>query len=54
MNFSTNITALFLIFAWMAGIVIAKGFWQTLFSFFPLYSWYLLTEHVMKLTHFIN
>lgn len=54
MNFSMSVFALLFIFTWMAGIVIAQGFWQTLFSLFPLYSWYLLTEHVMKLTHFIN
>lgn len=41
----------FLMFAWIvwiAGVVIAKGFWSTVFCifFFP-WSWYLVIEKVM-------
>ena len=34
---------------WLAGIVIAKGFWSTLFAIcVPFYSWYLVVERVMQ------
>ena len=37
-----------LCFAWFAGIVIAKGFWSTLFALFPLWAWYLTTEKLLQ------
>jgi hypothetical protein len=31
--------------AWVAGIVLAKGFWMTTLAvFFPLYGWYKLVQ----------
>lgn len=39
-----SITNLFLLIAWIAGIVIANGFWPTLFAFIPFYAWYLVVE----------
>lgn len=33
--------------AWIAGFVIAQGFWSTLFCWFPIWSWYLCVEKVM-------
>lgn len=30
--------------SWLFGIVLAKGFWMTLCSLFPLYAWYLVVE----------
>lgn len=32
---------------WLMGLVLAEGFWQTAFAFFPPYAWYLATEWVM-------
>lgn len=29
---------------WIAGFVIAKGFWSTLFCIIPFWSWYLIVE----------
>ena len=45
-----NIVSLITIPAWVAGIVLAKGFWSTLFAiFFPLWAWYITAE---KLLHY--
>jgi len=33
---------------WLAGLAIAKGFWQTFCAIFPPYAWYLVVEKVMK------
>lgn len=33
---------------WVAGVVIAKGFWSTLFAVcIPFWSWYLVIERVI-------
>jgi hypothetical protein len=33
---------------WIAGIVIANGFWSTFFAIFiPLWAWYLVIERVL-------
>lgn len=38
----------FLMCAWVLGIVIAKGFWSTLFAvIFPFWSFYLFAEHAI-------
>lgn len=39
-----GILELTLLVFWLLGFVIAKGFWSTLFCFFPFYSWYLVVE----------
>lgn len=39
--------SLFVIIAWIAGIVLAKGFWSTLCAIFPFYAWYLVIEKAM-------
>jgi hypothetical protein len=37
-----------LLVAWLAGIVLAKGFWLTSLAIvFPFYPWYLLLELLM-------
>ncbi|AUR81350.1 TMhelix containing protein [Vibrio phage 1.072.O._10N.286.48.A12] len=36
-----------LLIAWVAGFVIAKGFWPTLFCVIPFWSFYLVVEKVM-------
>lgn len=42
------VVRLFLLAAWIAGIVIANGFWSTLFAFFiPFWAWYLVIERGM-------
>lgn len=44
-------TALLIIIGWIAGIVLAKGFWSTLFAIcIPLWAWYLIVE---KLIHYL-
>lgn len=39
------ILSLFLLAAWVLGVVLANGFWSTLFAFImPFWSWYLCVE----------
>lgn len=34
---------------WLAGAVIAKGFWSTFFALiFPLWAWYLVAERIVE------
>lgn len=43
-----NIFAGILFIAWIAGTVLAKGFWLTFLSIcFPFYPWYLIIEKIM-------
>lgn len=43
------IVRLILIVAWVAGVVLAKGFWSTFFAFFiPFWAWYLVIERLMQ------
>jgi len=38
-----------LLFAWLAGIVLAKGFWSTFFALFlPLWAYYLVAERLVE------
>lgn len=32
---------------WIAGFVIAKGFWSTLFCIIPFWSWYLVIDYII-------
>ena len=42
------IVQLLLLVAWVAGIVIAKGFWSVFFAvIIPLWSYYLVVEQLM-------
>lgn len=35
--------------AWIAGLVLAKGFWSTLLALvLPLWAWYLVAERLMQ------
>ena len=46
-NFKTLI-GFFLFFLWVAGVVIAEGFWSTFFSIiFPFWAYYLLVEKLL-------
>lgn len=39
---------LFIVPPWLAGMVLAKGFWLTAAAvFFPPYAWYLVVERAM-------
>ena len=38
-----------LLVSWLAGIVLAHGFWLTALSiFFPFYAWYLVVERLLS------
>ena len=40
-----DIVKIFACVYWIAGFVIAEGFWCTLFCIIPFYSWYLCIEY---------
>lgn len=43
------IANLVLIAAWVAGLVLANGFWSTLFALvMPLWAWYLVAERLLE------
>jgi hypothetical protein len=45
------VVELILFLGWIAGVVIAKGFWSTTFALFiPFWSWYLVVEQILKQT----
>lgn len=44
---------LFLTFVYLAGIILAKGFWSTTCALFPGWSFYLVVEKVLKLIGWI-
>jgi len=42
-------TAIFFIIIWIAGIVLANGFWSTTFAIIiPFWGWYLVIELIIK------
>jgi len=44
-----HIIGFILLVSWIAGIVIAKGFWSTTFAIFmPLWSYYLVVERLVE------
>ena len=43
-----SLVGLILLFFWIAGIVLAKGFWSTLFAILlPIWSYYLVVEQIV-------
>ena len=43
-----HVAYVFLLASWIAGIVLAKGFWLTTLSVvLPFYAWYLVIERLM-------
>lgn len=43
-----NIFGFVLFVAWIAGVVVAKGVWSTLFAFFiPFWAYYLVIEQLL-------
>lgn len=51
--FPMTCLSLVLVFFWIVGIVIAKGVAQTICAIFPLYAWYLVVEHFMKMFNLV-
>lgn len=50
-----HITALLLLASWLAGLVLAKGFWPTFFAIFaPPWAWYLVAERLMQAAGWIS
>jgi hypothetical protein len=45
--------AFILLIAWLAGFVLAKGFWLTLLCWIPFYAWYLVVEKIMIIYNII-
>lgn len=44
-----SVAALIAVTAWIAGLVLAKGFWSTFFGIFmPPWAWYLVIERCMQ------
>jgi len=52
MLYNSNMKYIFsfiLLVSWIAGLVIAKGFWSTLFAFIvPFWSYYLVVERLVE------
>lgn len=47
MKYTINtLLSLYLMMLWIAGFVLAKGFWSTFFCIFPFYAWYLVIEKI--------
>ena len=45
-----GIAFVILAFSWIAGVVLAKGFWLTALAIsIPFYAWYLIVERVMQM-----
>jgi hypothetical protein len=43
------------IMAWLAGVVLSKGFWSCLFAIvIPPYAWYLVVEKVMLINGWLQ
>ncbi len=43
-DFSQTVFGVWIIITWIAGFVLAKGFWSTFFCIIPFYAWYLVVE----------
>ena len=51
MTIKTDGLGMLLMFVpWLAGIVLAAGWWKALAVFFPPYAWYLVVELAMRST----
>lgn len=53
-NLLVVVFTVFLMFYWIVGIVIAKGFWSTLFAIIPFYSWYLVVDFYLTKYGFLQ
>jgi len=44
-----RLASVILLFTWIAGIVIAQGFWSTFFAiFFPFWGYYLVIARIVE------
>jgi len=43
-GFMATIIGFILLVSWLGGLVLAHGFWQTVFALIPFYSWYLVEK----------
>ena len=49
-----HIVELFFLVTWVAGVVIASGFWSTLFAvLMPMWAWYLMVERGLNVLGWI-
>ena len=49
------IVAVLVIVSWLAGVVLASGFWSTAFAIcFPPYAWYLVVERAMVMAGWVG
>jgi hypothetical protein len=50
-----QVAALIMFVVWIAGVVLAQGFWSTLASvFIPFWAWYLVVERIMQANGLLN
>lgn len=47
-NWMDSLAYIFLCTAWLAGFVVAKGFWSTVFCIIPFWAWYLVIEKILQ------
>lgn len=52
-RFSDVFGTIILLFTYLAGLVLANGFWQTTAALFPLYAWYLTVEKILHIIGWI-
>jgi hypothetical protein len=45
----SKLVSALLVFVWLAGFVLAKGFWSTVACFFPLWAYYLVVERLLTM-----
>jgi hypothetical protein len=46
---ATAVVFIFVVFSWVAGVVLAIGFWSTLIAvIFPPWAWYLFIEKLLS------
>jgi hypothetical protein len=43
-----SIAYLVFVFTWIAGVVLASGWWKLLAVFMPFYGWYLVVEKALQ------
>lgn len=48
MSFGDSLFGFIFVVAWIAGLVLAKGFWMTAFALFPPVSFYLVVQRIMQ------
>ena len=50
-----DLSYLILVVSWIFGVVLAQGFWSTLYAIIvPFWSWYLVAEKILIVAQVIN